>query len=97
MHAACQLCKGACCEGVRLPVHLTQNADIDRWLGFHGTREDLHVYYRCPCCKLKDGLCTVYASRPDICRDAPVGDADCLRAIQRNRPDQAGAIIKLLG
>lgn len=99
IHPACALCKGACCEGIRLPLGpFKGKEEIDRWLEYHGMAEEQGqaVYLECRCTKLVDGLCSVYSSRPRVCRKFGVGSVGCMKAIARNRPGAYPEIVKLI-
>lgn len=97
INPGCAICKGACCEGFRMPVDLFRNKDVQRWFNLHGqpVTED-RVYFQCPCTKLKEGLCSIYPDRPDICRKFLPGSAACGDAIRLRRPEQKEAIFAAL-
>jgi len=97
MNPACELCRGACCEGFRLPDAMFNSDDLNTWLNNHGQKEGNHIYFPCPCGHFKDGKCLIYNFRPDVCKQFEVGGVPCRRAITRNRPRKhAEAIWKLL-
>lgn len=79
---ACELCKGACCESIVVPVA----GDVGIWLRYHG--EPLgpdRVELNCACRMLKDGRCTVYDHRPENCKAFPVGGTGCRETVKRRR------------
>jgi len=95
MNPACELCRGACCEAIVLPVKV-QDPDIQRWIEYHGQPTDRGIYFECKCSKLKDGKCSIYEDRPKVCRVFEVGSAGCLTAIKRRRPEQETEIRRLI-
>ena len=80
---ACEICKGACCEFIHLK--LPEQVDMLKWLLCHGESWHDGVALDCRCKHLKDGLCQIYDTRPDICRNFKVGSNDCKNAILRQR------------
>lgn len=95
MNHACQLCRGACCESITLAVNAT-DPDTARWIDFHGTRTADGLNFACACSMLKDGLCSIYSTRPKPCADYQVGSDACRSAIARRRPEQAAEILELI-
>ena len=91
----CDLCRGACCESIALPIRY-EDADAQRWLAYHGTETPGGIMMDCKCSKLKNGKCSIYQTRPEVCRVFEVGSVGCLDAIRRRRPFKAGEIIKLM-
>lgn len=97
VNPACELCRGACCEGLRFPVTWFQSPDIETWFAYHGVKDSAdHIYLSCPCCNLKDGRCSIYDSRPEVCRMFTVGSVACRAAIHRNRLQQEKDIVQLI-
>ena len=95
MHPACSLCRGACCEAIILPVK-ARDSDNQRWLEYHGEMTDFGIYLECKCSKLKNGKCSIYQSRPNVCLDFPVGSPGCLAAIARRRPYKEQQIRRII-
>ena len=95
MNKACSLCRGACCEGIILPVKF-RDSDIQKWFALHGTQTDVGVYMECKCSALKRGKCSLYESRPNVCKDFPVGSPGCISAIKRRRPFKEEQIRRLI-
>lgn len=87
---ACQLCHGSCCESVVATRDASNEAMWD-WLCYHGEVNGDTVKIPTPCRMFKDGLCTIYPTRPKMCRDFLVGSPLCL-AMVRTRPNKADII-----
>jgi len=96
---ACELCKGACCESILLPISPAPTSTE-----FYAARGSVfmiatstfaEVPARCPHLS-QSGKCKTYDNRPVACSRFTVGSVMCLTAIERRRPDQAEAIIALL-
>ena len=100
IHPACALCRGACCEFMRLPVTmLAEGQDAARWASYHGTYDpSAHtVELNCRCSKLTvDGLCSVQSNKPKMCLDAVVGGPSCVHAIAKNRPHLRSRLMILI-
>ena len=96
---ACELCKGACCESILLPIDsspMTTEFYSARGSVFQIANLNFaEIPSRCPHLS-GSGKCKSYASRPVACSTFPVGSPMCLVAIERRRPDQADAIKALL-
>jgi len=76
---SCSTCQACCC---RLEVMLMGDDDVppelteqDSWGGWVMARLDDGW---CAALNRKSMLCTIYESRPMICRDYQAGDSDCL-------------------
>lgn len=76
---SCANCKACCCK---LEVLLIGDADVpvefttqNPWGGWVMRRLDDGW---CAALDRKTFRCTIYESRPDICRDYEMGDSDCL-------------------
>src|SRR3990167_2740060 len=95
MNKACALCKGACCESIVLDLTRSLTRDQLLWFSLHGTVEMGGVRLEAPCKMLKSGECSVWSSRPNVCRDYKVGGKHCVEAIQKRRSEQADEIIAL--
>lgn len=98
MHPACDLCRGACCEVLPVPINgAAMTNDDRRHLRMRGLVLTNEVILNCSCSELKgDGTCGIYSSRPQVCRDFKVGGEDCRKAVQLRRKDQERAIRRLL-
>lgn len=70
--------------------------DAQRWLGYHGEIGENSVRLECKCDKFKHGRCTIYDSRPEVCRVYAVGSAGCIEAIKHCRSFKAERIFKLM-
>ena len=92
---ACDLCKGACCEAIVLPF-VFKDEDIQRWFAYHGTETNRGLQFDCKCNKLKNGKCSIYEDRPNVCRDFTVGSPGCLAAVRRRRPFKEKEIVALI-
>ena len=96
---ACELCKGACCESILIPIDASPTTTE-----FYSARGEVfqivgRTYAELPalCTHLSgSGKCKTYANRPVACSRFAVGSTMCVTAIQRRRPDQAEAIMALL-
>lgn len=96
MNPACELCRGACCESITLP--LPANPDHAQWLALHGRPSgEGAVRLECQCRQLKNGKCAIYEERPQVCRDYEPGSRACLSTVVLRRPGNARAIFELLG
>ena len=100
MTTACQLCRGACCESLLLPL-----ADKPALIAFYATRgailrvgerTALEVEARCRHLGAPEGHCTIYSSRPQPCVDYAVGSVLCRDTVLRRRSASAEAIFALL-
>jgi Fe-S-cluster containining protein len=96
---ACELCKGACCESILLPIDASPTTTE-----FYAARGEVFMIVgrtfaelpsRCPHLS-QSGKCKTYDNRPVACSRFAVGSTMCVTAIQRRRPDQADAIMALL-
>ena len=96
---ACELCKGACCESILLPIDASPTTTE-----FYSARGDVfqivgrtyaELPARCPYLS-KAGKCMTYSQRPVACSRFAADSTMCVTAIQRRRPDQADAIMALL-
>jgi len=92
---ACDVCKGACCESIVLGVRY-EDKDAQRWLSYHGEVRENGVRFECRCSKLRHGKCTIYDSRPEVCRVFEVGSPACLEAIEHRRKFKSAQILKLI-
>lgn len=92
----CLTCRGACCESFALPLVDIRppSRDALRWVALHGDTEDGWIRFDCRCTALnRGGLCAIYDTRPDVCRDYEPGCPDCYDAVRRRRtPDQYAEI-----
>ena len=93
MHPACEECGGACCKGMILDLRKGMNGDEKRWLGLHGYDENGRVKFDQPCLKLEDGKCSIYETRPGICRTMKVGSRECLYAIHTWAPEKYSVVV----
>ena len=99
MNPACELCKGACCEGMAIdPALLGLPADVLRWWRLHGQGSKLGggTYLPCKCNLLVDGKCTNYDGRPQLCREWNVGCRECRQTVRERRPKNWGSIFRLI-
>lgn len=95
MHTACELCRGACCEGIIIPAaEIKEETD---WLEMHGSIDSSGkwIHLNCKCRFLLDGRCVVWESRPRNCREYAVGSMACLMTVRMLRPGRAEEIEKL--
>ena len=73
-----------------------RDEDAQRWLLFHGTETADGIRLECKCSKLKNGKCSIYDIRPEVCRVFEVGSPMCRESVQRRRPFKAAEIFKLI-
>lgn len=95
----CDLCAGACCETLVVPVELGMLSQQDRrFFRLRGDFEAGGVRVDARCRALgADGRCTVYESRPEACRTYEVGSPACVAAVRARRPvHEARAILALM-
>ena len=92
---ACDLCRGACCESWLVPVD--GEGPAKEWLLARGRQikpRTVEVETVCP--QLRDGRCSIYATRPKVCELYRVGGPVCRETVRRRRPGQAAEILALL-
>jgi Fe-S-cluster containining protein len=92
---ACELCRGACCESIILPLAGLDD-DGARWFRYHGKPMGEAVELQTRCEYLRHGRCGCYQTRPEPCRAFSVGGELCRSTVERRRPEQAAAILALL-
>ena len=89
----CDVCRGACCESLYLPVGTDARGE---WLRAFAARTvgSGGVEIETRCSKLTaDGRCSIYSARPDVCRAFKAGGAACLDVVRRRRtPEEYAAI-----
>ena len=92
----CDVCAGACCEEFIMPDNGSRD-DASRWFALHGSSKVLAGYlvFECRCTRLSvDGRCSIYDTRPDICRRYMRGGIDCVETVQRRRIPEEYAEIR---
>ena len=80
-------CRGACCEEMQIPDHGDRD-DASRWFALHGNDQTKagYVIFETRCAALDTrGLCTIYETRPQVCRLFKTGRLDCLEVVRRRR------------
>ena len=93
----CDVCKGACCETLVLPVELGLMSNQDRrFFRLRGDFEPGGLRVDAACRQLVDGRCGVYETRPEACRTYEVGSSACRAAVRARRPEIADAIEGLM-
>lgn len=97
----CLRCRGACCEDLVFPAAGLSPATRDFFAVRCGGTVNLTAHHLgfavgTPCPKLSDdGLCTVYESRPEICRRYEAGGPACVEVLARRRtPEEIAEIYK---
>lgn len=99
-HPACELCLGACCETMIVPLNVGMLSNQDRaYFRVRGRIEGSSLRIQSRCSVLKDdGRCGEYEHRPEACRVYVVGGDACVAAVRAQRclPD-ADAILGLMG
>ena len=91
IHPACEICGGACCKSFLIWKGVFKT-DVSAWLALHGKEEGNGVRFDLQCSALKDGLCSIYDHRPEMCKTAKVGNRMCLDAIDRFASERKDAI-----
>ncbi len=93
---ACAECKGACCEQLHVPISRGREEEYGRARGVVVRLSgQLAVRLEQQCAQLDQGRCSIYASRPVICREYAVGGMGCLDAVRERRPEQAERLTRL--
>ncbi len=82
----CEHCAAACCRYLAIEIDkptAARDHDDIRWYIMHEDisvfveEGDWYIQIQTKCKKLgADNLCTIYTTRPDICRDYEAGDCD---------------------
>lgn len=101
MHPACEVCRGACCESLYVPI-ARDKATRD----FYNTRGQVFTVLGQPHdiaeidsqCRHLDicGRCVIHDSKPAACDAFEVGCKECRLAIKRRRSHQADDILRLI-
>jgi len=87
IHPACEICGGACCKSFVLWKSLWKD-DIANWFALHGVDEGKGVRFPVECSALKDGRCSIYEHRPELCQTSKVGSPMCLDSIGHYVPEK---------
>lgn len=94
MNAACEICRGACCESMVMGL---PHGDFGVWLRYHGEPIGKErVELPSPCRMLVEGKCSVWESRPEHCRCYEVGGEACRATVRRRRPGQWQEIFRAM-
>lgn len=98
INPACELCKGACCEGITITLDAAAiSADARLHWQLHGDQWDEETtFLPCACRRLKDGYCTTYSNRPQGCVELRVGSPQCRQAVRKLRPKNWSSIYRLM-
>ena len=101
MHPACEVCRGACCESLYVPVVRDKDAR-----DFYNTRGSVFTIIGQPHdiaeietrCRHLDacGKCSVHDAKPAPCTAFEVGCKECRLAIKRRRTEKADDILRLI-
>ncbi len=77
----CDRCTAVCCKYIAIPLNEPEEErDIEdmRWfllhenIGIYVTPEgDWYIEFHTPCKKLEDNTCSIYATRPEVCKEHP--------------------------
>jgi len=81
---------GACCRYVSFPVD--PDRDVKMWMETRGVVKDGWWTMKCACKYLKKGRCSIYATRPDVCKNYPPGSEPCLKVAKLWRKDNSAKI-----
>jgi len=80
MNDICEECKGKCCQGI-IDVYSSDEIFYDETLVCEAedTKYDrqMQTVENNRCIALKDGKCTIYEKRPQVCRLFEVGNRCC--------------------
>ncbi len=95
----CFRCRGACCEEFILPldaIEVRRDADAKRWFQLHGSLLiGPRIHFECKCTQLTDeGKCSIYETRPDVCKVLEPGSEACLNVVRRRRTEVEYEYIK---
>ena len=86
----CQKCKGQCCRVVKIAVQ-PMAADQQRWAEMRGTIKNGRWRINSTCRHLDDeGKCSIYETRPKVCRDFAVGGPECVECRKMAKEDKDG-------
>lgn len=87
IHPACAICKGACCETLLMPMNPGAiSPDTRKYLKMRGVLTRVGLRVDVPCKSLSpSGTCSVYSTRPDICRVYAVGGIACRESVLSRR------------
>ncbi len=80
MNPTCAQCGGACCWGVMIDPFRGFSGDEQRWLKLHGFKKPDRIKLDKACEMLNDGKCSIYETRPNVCKRFVVGSPECLFA-----------------
>lgn len=94
---ACIICEGACCNAIVLDLDRVLSPDALKWARHHGEITAHGVRLEVKCLKKKDGRCSIYSNRPNVCKTFPVGNPMCLDSIARYCPEKLSTIKSILG
>lgn len=95
IHPACAMCKGACCETIMVDQNQL-SPDTAKWFSYHGNVWKNWVELQTPCQMLVDGKCSIYETRPEMCKEAVVGGLACILSIRRRRPQIEKELMELV-
>lgn len=76
-HADCQTCGGRCCAGWAVDVLPGLDEVPDRMVKEDRLFGPVMRERNGACIALRDGRCSIYESRPKVCRDFEAGGAAC--------------------
>lgn len=78
MDKVCKSCGGECCKTISIPVVISPEVDL-AWLTARGALCEGGNWMIISECRhlSRSGRCKIYATRPQSCRDYPVGGVDC--------------------
>lgn len=97
MDPACAVCKGACCETMLLDLRKVMSPDVLRWFELHGEQESNGTRLNCACSKLKNGKCSIWDDRPQVCKMYEVGSQACRNAVRTRRAEyKAEEILRII-
>ena len=98
MPTPCQVCQGACCESLLIPIQ-NDSLSVDFWKTrgeISVINGDTFVEIESKCRHLVCGLCSIYVARPEACRVYEVGSIACIETIKTRRKNKADLIISLI-
>ena len=93
----CDICKGACCEGFKLVFDLagvqSPDPDFQRFQSYRIATGPIAVHLDIVCTKLKDGRCSIYEDRPNVCQNFEKDSLACKHVVMMRRTEKEAIAI----
>jgi Fe-S-cluster containining protein len=90
----CEVCEGTCCKGLMLDLTQNMSPDEKRWMALHGYDKTKRAEFKIVCSALKEGRCSIYDTRPWVCKAFPVGGKECLYVVKLWNPEKYDAVVE---